>query len=294
MEKSIFNYAILDYLSGGDAGTAVSNVAQTTVRQTLGMTKDAYKNSYRPADTVTYIIQIVSNGAAPEALTVFDDLGTYTQNGISYTPLDYVSYLLYVGQERNEATGVTVQVQPTGDGVRFTFGNLPTAFTGMTLIVQARVNRYAPMDVQDGRIVNTAQLFVGQNAVASATATIEAERYADLRIVKSMTPDPISEGDALTYRFVICNYGTLAPTEVTLRDRFDPSPAIPLTVWVDGERVDRFDYNLSTGRFVLGSGAEDAFLLSVPPATFTRNGETGEIVVNPGMRTVTVSGVIRL
>ncbi|MBE6638328.1 MAG: hypothetical protein E7616_02590 [Ruminococcaceae bacterium] len=295
MARTITNYATLDYLSGSVLGTAISNIAQATIRETLSITKDAYRASYRRGEIVTYIIQIIARDSAPSSLVVADDLGTYTLGGISYTPLEYISYLLYVGQTLNPAQGgVNVDVTPQTNGVRFAFDNLPNPFPGLTLIVQARVNEYAPMDRENGSITNTSQLILGGAAVSGASVTIEAEQYADLRIIKSMTPDPVTEGSTLTYTFVICNYGTQAPTEVTLRDSFVPGPRIPLTVMVDGAAVDAFDYNSATGSFVMGSGASEPYTLAVPAAVYERDPVTGAVTVNPGTTTVSVSGIIGL
>ena len=293
MAKTITNYATLDYFSGTVAGTAISNIAQATIEESLGITKDAFKTIYRRGEVITYIIQITSKETAPSSLTVVDDLGTYIRNGISYTPLEYIGYLLYVGQKRNPASGgVEVTVTALTDSVRFSFDNLPIPFPGMTLIMQARVNEYAPLDEENGRITNTAQLLLGEAAVSQASATVEAESYADLQILKSMTPDPVREGSPLTYTFVICNFGSAVPTEVTLRDTFVPAPKTPLSVTVDGVPINTFDYNSQTGTFILGSAATDPYTLTVPSARFERDPATGAVSVIPGMATVAVSGII--
>lgn len=295
MARTITNYATLDYVSGTNAQTAVSNVAQATIRETFSITKDAYRSDYQRGDTLTYIVQIVSTGGSATSLTVIDDLGTYTENGIAYTPLEFESYQLYVGQALNPPVGgVNVTVTPSTDQVSFTFDNLPVPFTGLTLIMQMRVNEYAPIGQLSNTITNTTSLVIAGSTVASGSATVEAQSYADLQILKSMTPDPVTEGGRLTYTFVICNYGTTSPAEVTLRDRFVPSPGIPLSVAVDGVSVDQFDYNGATGMFVFGSGAQDSYILSIPPATFTRDPVTGVIAVSPSTTTVTVSGIINL
>ncbi|MBE6672845.1 MAG: hypothetical protein E7599_04930 [Ruminococcaceae bacterium] len=293
MPRIITNYATLDYFSENTAQTVISNVAQTTLRETLGITKDAYQGGYRIGERLTYIVQIVSTGQNPSSLTVVDDLGTFAENGVMYTPLDYESYLLYVGQTLNPETGgvnVTVNVQP--GSVRFTFDNLPTPFPGMTLLMQMRVNRFAPFSLSSQGITNTTELVVGGETVASDSATVLLQSYADLRILKSMTPDPVTQGETLTYTFVICNYGTASPDSVTLRDRFNPAPAAPLEVKVDGETVDLFDYDPSTGMFVLGAAATQPYTFVLPPAGSVRDTQTGVVTVQASKLTVTVSGVI--
>ena len=79
MARTITNYATLDYVSGTNAQTAVSNVAQATIRETFSITKDAYRSDYQRGDTLTYIVQIVSTGGSASSMTVIDDLGTYTE-----------------------------------------------------------------------------------------------------------------------------------------------------------------------------------------------------------------------
>lgn len=295
MARIITNYATLDYQNGNERERVTSNVAQTTLQQMLGITKDAYSATYRRADTLTYVVQITSAGESPTSVTVEDNLGTFTENGVSYTPLDYESYLLYVGQTLNPETGgVSVTVEELSGRVRFVFGNLPNPFPGLTLIMQMKVNDFAAVDPQGVGITNTTGLWVSGQEVASDEATVLAEEYADLRILKSMTPDPVNEGGRLTYTFAICNYGTSSPTQVTLRDQFSPAPEIPLTVTVDGVAVDAFDYNRETGLFVLGSEAVEPYALVLPPATFERDPVTGMVTVNASRIIVTVSGIIRL
>ena len=290
---TITNYATLDYISGTMQSVAFSNIAATTLRQNLAIYKDAYRPNYRRGEVVTYIIQIVSQNGVTGPMTVTDDLGSYTLNGRTYTPLDYQSYVLYVGQTRNPETGgVSVTVIEEQGSVQFVFDNLPATFPGLTLLVQARVNEYAPLDTEDRSITNTATLTVGQSVVSTAQATITAEDYAELQILKSMTPDPVSEGTPLTYTFVICNFGTIAPTELTLRDTFVPAPRAPLAVTVNDQTANAFDYNVQTGLFVLGSAASEPYALEVPAATFVRDETTGAVIVRPGMTTVRVSGII--
>ena len=87
MARTITNIATLNYRSGEDRQTSVSNVAQACLEETIRLTKTAYEESYRPGDTLTYILQIISEEENPTALTVEDDLGSYSENGQVYTPL---------------------------------------------------------------------------------------------------------------------------------------------------------------------------------------------------------------
>ena len=295
MARTITNYASVDYRSGNQTETVLSNAAQTTIRQTIGITKDAFEQTYRIGDTLTYVIQIASTVDSPTTVTVFDDLGSYTEGGTVYTPLSYEGYLLYVGQNLNPALGgVTVAVTTEANGVRFVLSDLPAVFPGLTLVVQAKVNEFAPVDLAVSDIVNTATLIVGGTEVAQDSATVTRDSYADVSILKSITPDPFTAGTPLSYTFVICNYGTTAPEEITLRDLFSPAPQIPLSVTVNDVVVDAFDYDAQTGQFVLGSGATEAYQLPLGAATYTRNAQTGAVTVEPAKVTVVVSGIVRV
>ena len=43
-----------------------------------------------------------------------------------------------------------------------------------------------------------------------------------------MSPNPIADGDTITYTFTIHNYGNTPATDVVLTDRFDPEPSSSL------------------------------------------------------------------
>ncbi len=293
MARIITNIATLNYRSGEVARTSVSNVAQATIEEAIRLTKTAYEESYRPGDTLTYVLQIISEEENPTALSVVDDLGSYSENGQVYTPLSYESYLLFVGQEENpEVGGVAVTVTVQTNGVRFDLDNIPTPFPGLTLIYKARVNEFAPPYEEESVIRNTARLFAGEELLSSDSAVVTAEAFAEVRILKSITPDPIRVGDAVLYTILLCNYGTSVPTDVTLRDVFSPRLQIPLSVTVDGAMVDSFDYNFATGEFVLGSEATEAYTLQIPAATTERDEETGQVRILPGRTVVTVEGVV--
>ena len=295
MARTITNIATLNYRSGEDRQTSVSNVAQACLEETIRLTKTAYEESYRPGDTLTYILQIISEEENPTALTVEDDLGSYSENGQVYTPLSYESYLLFVGQQENAAVGgVSVTVTEKTNGVRFDFGNIPTPFPGLTLIYKVRVNEFSPVYEEGTVIRNTARLLSGEELLSSDSAFVTAEAFASVRIIKSITPDPIRTGEEVLYTIVLCNDGTVSPTDVTLRDAFLPRLQIPLAVTVDGADVDRFDYDPIGGEFVLGSDATEAYELQIPPASWERDAVTGEVQIIPGKTVVTVRGRIVL
>ena len=114
--------------------------------------------------------------------------------------------------------------------------------------------------------------------------------YADVSIVKDMSPSTITDGSTITYTFTLYNYGNTAATDVVLRDAFNPAPG-NLSVSINGTAVPSGDYTYTAGVLTLpDTGA--ATTLTVPAATFTQDTTTGVVSVTPGVTTVVVTGTI--
>ena len=75
-------------------GNAVanSNIAVGEILEVLSATKTAVQDNYGQNDSITYIISIVNAGnTAFNGLTIEDNLGSYTFNTTTLTPLTYVN-----------------------------------------------------------------------------------------------------------------------------------------------------------------------------------------------------------
>ena len=151
------------------------------------------------------------------------------------------------------------------------------------------MNSFAPL-AEGSTIVNTVAV-TAQGAATSilATNTVTVENYANLTILKEMSPDPVSDGDLLTYTFPITNTGNTAATNVVLTDSFNPAPT-NITVIVDGQPVAATDYTYENGLLTLPTGTNDQ--MTVPAATITQDPATGVVTVNPGTLLITVTGTI--
>ena len=152
------------------------------------------------------------------------------------------------------------------------------------------INNFAPI-TEGGEITNTVTATAaGNNTPVSDSNTITADSFADVTITKTMAPSDVSEGDALTYTFVISNYGNAEATDIVLTDAFDPAPQ-NITVQVNGTVVPTTDYEYANGVLTLPT-TPGATELSLPPATITQDPATGEVIVTPSTLTVTVTGII--
>ena len=277
------NQATLSY----NNTVTTSNITTGELLEVLSVTKTALSGTYTPQDTVVYVVNLANTGtAAFTGLTVTDDLGAYDYDGGTLVPLDYVEgtlrYFLNV-----------VQATPTvtaGPPLTVTGITVPAGGNAL-LVYEARLNQYAPLDIE-ATVTNTVTVTGGGlSAPLSDTATVAAAAAPYLTISKSLSPLTVSENGQLTYTFVIQNTGNtpaLLSDNAAITDTFDPILS-DLTVTFNGEawtEPDDYTYNEATGLFATVPGR-----ITVPAATFTQN-ENGAWVILPGTATLTVTGTV--
>ena len=279
------NQATLSY--AGNVTT--SNVVTGELQQAVSVAKYAVSDTYTQGEVLTYVISLVNTGSTPLTdLTVTDDLGAYTLNGNMLVPLEYVdgSLAYYVGGAR-QATPVVTSTNPlTITGITVPAGG--DAF----LVYQARVNEFAS-PVQGGSVTNTVTVTgAALPAPIAASETVTSSAEAFLTIGKALSPTTVSEGDRLTYTFVIQNFGNtpvVATDNATVTDNFDPIlSALTVTfngvTWTEGTE---YTYDEATGAFATVPGN-----ILVPAATYTQNPTTGAWSVTPGVSTLVVVGTV--
>ena len=279
------NQATLTY---GDNVT-VSNVVTGELQQAISVTKYSVTDSYNAGEVLTYVISLVNGGStALTDLTVTDNLGAYTQGGAQRVPLDYVegslSYYLNGARQGTPVISGTNPLTVTGITV--------PANSNAFLVYQARVNDFAS-PATGGSVTNTATVTgAGIPSPITATETVTAASEAFLTIAKSLSPTTVSEGDRLTYTFVIQNFGNtavVATDDAVVTDTFDPilsDLAVTFNgmVWTEGVE---YTYDEATGAF-----ATVPTNITVPAATYSQNPATGAWSVVPGVRTLTVTGTV--
>lgn len=279
------NQATLTY---GDNVTT-SNVVTGELLQSVSVTKYSLTETYTAEEVLTYVISLVNTSGAPIAdLTVTDDLGAYTQGTETRVPLDYVenSLTYYLGGAR-QATPVVIDENPlTVTGISIPAGS--NAF----LVYQARVNEFAS-PATGATVTNTVTVTgVGLPASIVAQETVTAASEAFLTIGKSLNPTTVSEGDRLTYTFVIQNFGNapvVATDDAVVNDTFDPILSdLVVTfngaVWTEGVQ---YTYDGATGAF-----ATIPANITVPAAIYSQNPATGAWTVVPGVSTLVVTGTV--
>lgn len=246
---SFTNMATLSY----NGSQINSNVVTGELQDALTVTKTAVSGSYRPGDTVTYVVTLTNTGTALTGLTLTDDLGGYTAGGQTVYPLSYEAGTLHY------YTGGTEQTAPPG---------------------------------VEGEIRNTVTVTGGGLAAPlTATATTAAQAAPELSISKALCPAVVTGNGPLTYTFTVQNTGNTALTGqegAVITDTFEPTLTITGVTfngaaWTSPED---YTYDAATGAFATVAGK-----LTVPEATFTQNAD-GSWTVTPGQSILTVTGTV--
>ena len=279
------NQAILSY----NNTTTSSNIVEGELVEVLSATKTAVNQFYGRDDAVTYAVSIVNAGTtAFTGLTITDNLGAYSFNATTLTPLNYVA-----DSVRYYSNGVLQTAPSVTAGPPLTISGISVPAGGNALILySARSNEFAPLD-SEGVIDNTATITGGGlSAPLVATATVNAETGVRLSIHKSVCPATVTENEPLTYTLTIQNSGNIpvvATDDVIVSDTFDPVLAITAVRFNGADWTSPANYssNAATGLFTTAAGQ-----ITVPSATYTRNAATGAWNLTPGTSTLTITGTI--
>ena len=283
---TIENFATVRYTSGGVAATTVSNIAQIDLTSSVTFDKITVGSTYSEGDTVTYIMTISNTSSAPlNTVSIADNLGTFTSQTGDLTPLTYVGPAILLVDGQDASANLTTD---STDPAQLIF-TIPALAAGATanIIYTARVNEFAPLEL-DSTIVNEATLTTDSDcADGSASATVTVAPAADVSIFKQMSPNPVVCGDTVTYTIRLYNYGNIDAENVQLIDVFDPIPT-NITVSRNGVLLEGTAYSYINGTLTVPATATD----TIPAATFTRDATTGEVVVTPGTVEYVITGVI--
>ena len=282
-----YNQATISY-NGNVTG---SNIVTGEIIEVLSAEKNSLHETYSPDKHSVFVISIVNTGNSDyTGLTVTDDLGAYDFGTppVQLVPMNYVedSVMYYVNGNLQSAPNVTSEFPLTIEGI-----NVPAGGNAV-IIYETAVNEYAPLG-ENSEITNTAEITgAGLAEAVTASAAITPDNTPRLSISKSLCPATVPENGVINYSFIIQNFGTQPVTEndtVIFSDTFDPILDID-TVTFNGNTwtaTNDYTYSTSTGEFVSQTGK-----ITVPPAQYVRNPETGEWTVQPGVSTLLISGNI--
>lgn len=279
------NQATLTY----NGGSTVSNVVTGEILEVLSVTKRAVTSSYRPYDTVTYVISLVNSGSSDsKELTLSDDLGAYPFGEQTLVPATFVegSLLYYVNGSEQPSPTVTAGPPLVITGITVPAGG------SATVIYSVKLNEYAPLGA-DECIRNTVTV-TGECITEPLTANeiICTVSESVLSICKSLSPTSVVECGQITYTFVIENSGNkdaVATDNLSVSDTFTPH-LTDIVVTLDGETLTEgtdYTYDEATGVFKTQPGR-----ITVPKATITQDPDTGAYTLTAGSVTLIVTGKI--
>ncbi len=282
---TFYNQATLSY----NGISTQSNTTTGELVDVLAVRKTALTGTYGPGDRVTYVISIVNSGTtALTGLTVTDNLGAYTFDTSTLTPLTYTADAV-----RYYVNGV-LQTAPTvvaGPPLVFSGISIPAGGDAV-LVYETTLNASAPLNA-DSTIVNTITVTGdGLTTAPTDTETITVRAEPQLAITKSLSPTQVMENGQLTYTFTIENSGNTAADAADLAavtDTFTP-PLRAISVTFNGTawmEPTNYTYDAATGAFATVPGQ-----ITVPAATYVQNSTTGAWTVTPGVSVLTVTGTI--
>lgn len=280
---TFFNRATLTY----GTNSITSNTVSGELLGALTVSKTASIDEYVSGSVLTYAVSLVNSGnTAVGGISLSDDLGLYTSTtSAQVQPLSYIdgSLLYYVNGVLTASPTVSTTSPLVISGI-----TVPPEGSAI-IIYNARVNDFAPLEV-GGVITNT--VTVGGTALddISATETVTAAQTPLLSILKSISPESVTESGQLTYTLLIENRGnTDAEGALTVSDTFDPILSdISVTyngeTWTEGTE---YSYDSTSGEFATVAGA-----ITVPGASFSVDETTSEITIEPGSAVIRITGTV--
>ena len=274
MATQIINKATLEYKSGSNPKSAVSNTTTVSLQGPLEVVIHVLENVYQLNDELTYNYIITNTGTNPLTnVQLVDNLGTYEyKTGSAVTPFTYVGPAKHL---KHDTTSTELDADTATAGkVVFTLAALPAKDTAI-IQYKVRTNEYA-LGASGSKITTAAEVTAdGINTPVKASKEVTVADYADLVIEKSMSPDPVVDGNPLTYTFKLQNYGNIDATSTIFKDTFVPAPK-DISMTINGIQVDPAFYSIDAdGKFEYPEASQTSADYTIKSAVYKQNPETG-------------------
>ena len=280
-----YNQATLSY----NDTTTNSNIVTGEIIEVLSASKTSLQTDYTNNEVITYLINIINSGStAVSGVSITDNLGAFAFEQTQVVPLTYID-----GSARYYSNGVLQGTPTVTDSSPLVISGLTVPANGNVLVAyQARVNEFAPLAT--GSTIENVATITGAtiSTPVEVSNVLTVQDTAELTISKSISPSTVVENGQVTYTFVIQNTGNTpasAADDVVVTDNFDSvlsniSVAYNSVAWSSPAN---YTYDEDTGEFSTVAGQ-----ITVPAATYTQDSSTGEILINPGVGILTVTGTV--
>ena len=225
---------VLKVNAGTAAGTAINNTA--TVSSAVADPNSA-NNTATAADVVATAAQadlVVTNSASPTSVAAGSNV-TYTQSITNNGPaaatapsFTQVTPPNTTFQSITPPAGWTCGTQPPVGGtgtITCTAATLTaTSTANFTLVLQVNSGTPSGTSITETDTANASNIVPGLTTnKASATVIVGAGTSADMAIVKTGSPNPVTQGTPLTYTLAVTNNGPASATNVIVTDSLPSS-----------------------------------------------------------------------
>ena len=189
-----------------------TTIVATAGQSDLGVTSSALPNPVTQGNNITYTQSVFNNGpAAATAATFTDTIPTGTTLASFTPPVNWTCNAIPVGGTGTITCTLNLaQNIPVNGTVNFPLVvnvNLATA-AGTTITNTANIN-VPCSSASDPNCANNS---------ASSSVVVASPTQADLSIVKTAAPEPVTEGTNLTYTLVVSNNGPAVAQNVMVSD----------------------------------------------------------------------------
>ena len=204
--------AITDPNTSNNSATAADVVATTTLAD-LVVTNSPSPSSVAAGSNVTYTQTVTNNGFATATGATFSQTTPPNTNFQSITP------------PAGWTCGTTPSVGGTGTITCTATGTLAVNSVGtFTLVLQVNSGTTSGTSITDTATATATNIVPNLTTnTASATVIVANANSADVAIVKTATPNPVTQGTPLTYTLTVTNNGPASATNVTVTDTLPSS-----------------------------------------------------------------------
>jgi len=207
-ETATVSSAVTDPNLANNSATA-NDVVATASEANLVVTNSATPTSVSAGSNVTYTQSVTNTGpAATNPAMTFTQTTPPNTNFQSITPP--AGWICAT----HPAVGGTGTITCTDTGTM-----AMNATASFTLVLQVNSGTPSGTSITDTATASTGNMVPGITTnAASATVIVANANSADMAIVKTATPNPVTDGTPLTYSLAVTNNGPASATNVTVMD----------------------------------------------------------------------------